>query len=212
LPARTAYPSQAQALKLKLKLKLKLRASKPLTTHTRLRKPSNILLSAYKYKSMKSLIDDEQFICKFKLKVSSVLNRSVEFAGMNMFDRNEETCWNSEGQGADAPQSIFLDLGRKVKVQQLMLTFQGGFVGQDAVVAMGDSPGTLAAVCLLGDIDDCNDRQVFDVPAVAEIENNSSSSSSGANEGRYLKITFPRSTDFFGRVTIYDLDVLGEEQ
>ena len=164
---------------------------------------------------MKSLVEPE----RFKVKVSSVLNRAAEFAGLNMFDRSEDTCWNSEGQGVDAPQSIFIDFGRRVKVQQLLLTFQGGFVGQDAVVAVGASPGALAPVCVLDDIQDCNDRQAFEIPADAEseMENGSSSSSSSssssgsANEGRYLKITFPTSTDFFGRVTIYDLDVLGEE-
>ena len=157
---------------------------------------------------MKSLIEPE----RFKVKVSSVLNRSAEFAGLNMFDRREETCWNSEGQGHDIPQSIFIDFGRNVEVQRLLMTFQGGFVGQDAIVAVGARPSALVTVCALGDIQDCNDQQAFDIQLVpvvgeSEIENGSSS----ANKGRYLKITFHSSTDFYGRVTIYDLDVLGEE-
>jgi hypothetical protein len=162
---------------------------------------------------MKSLIDKPGQ--KLKLKVSSVLNKSAEFGGLNMIDRDDETCWNSEGQGADKPQSIFIDFGRRVKAQQLVMTFQGGFVGQDGIVSVGDSPGALFAVCVLEDIQDVNDRQTFDIPAKAEIENDAEagggSISSNANEGRYLKILFKSTTDFFGRVTLYDLDVVGEE-
>ena len=66
-------------------------------------------------------------INKQKCKVSSILNRSIEFSSKNMFDSDDNTCWNSD-QGS--PQSILLDFGRRVIIHSISLTFQGGFVGQ----------------------------------------------------------------------------------
>ena len=45
--------------------------------------------------------------------------------------------------------------------------------------------------------EDVNKKQVFDVPSLEPIQ--------------ALKLTFEESSDFFGRITIYDLDVQGEE-
>lgn len=130
----------------------------------------------------------------FKHKVSSVLNRSAEFASKHMFDKNEETCWNSD-QGT--PQFIVLDFNRQVKAEYVTMMFQGGFVGQDGFVEVGDSLDLLKKVSVLDDIKDCNDQQQF------AIEDSTAS--------RYLKITFDTSTDFYGRVTLYSLDVYGTD-
>lgn len=64
---------------------------------------------------------------KQKCKVSSTLNKSIEFSSKNMFDNDINTCWNSD-QGS--PQSILIDFQRLVKIQFINITFQGGFVGQ----------------------------------------------------------------------------------
>ena len=45
--------------------------------------------------------------------------------------------------------------------------------------------------------EDVNRKQVFDVLSLETIQG--------------LKLTFEESSDFFGRITIYDLDVQGEE-
>jgi hypothetical protein len=66
-------------------------------------------------------------IGKQKVKVSTTLNRSIEFAAKNMFDEDVNTCWNSD-QGEQ--QSVIIDFGRAVRVHRLTITFQGGFVGQ----------------------------------------------------------------------------------
>ena len=50
----------------------------------------------------------------------------------------------------------------------------------------------------LPDISDSNDEQDFTI-----------STAYSEQEYRYLKITFRQSTDFYGRITIYALKVLG---
>lgn len=62
-----------------------------------------------------------------RVKASSTLNRSIEFSAKNMFDGDPNTCWNSD-QGDS--QSLLIDFQRGVRVRRLVITFQGGFVGQ----------------------------------------------------------------------------------
>lgn len=54
----------------------------------------------------------------------------------------------------------------------------------------------LGLVARLDVIEDCNDMQVF--PVQSEVE------------GRYVKITFASSSDFYGRVTVYRMEVRGK--
>ena len=44
--------------------------------------------------------------------------------------------------------------------------------------------------------EDINDKQIFQVPEVETI---------------FLSLLFPSSTDFYGRITIYSLEVFGNE-
>ncbi|XP_056133155.1 nuclear receptor 2C2-associated protein isoform X2 [Lampris incognitus] len=61
-------------------------------------------------------------------RVSSVLNRDVkQFGKKYMFDRNEETCWNSD-QGDS--QWVSLEFPQPVKVSEVKVQFQGGFSGK----------------------------------------------------------------------------------
>ena len=62
----------------------------------------------------------------FKIRTSSVLKRSGEFAGKNMADGKEETCWNSD-QGS--PQWILIEFPGAVTLSRVCIMFQGGFVG-----------------------------------------------------------------------------------
>jgi hypothetical protein len=78
--------------------------------------------------------------------------------------------------------------------------FQGGFVGTVGVIECGASKDALREACILDHIrpiEDSNDLQIWDLPA-------------GVADGiRFLKIRFPTSTDFYGRVTIYRLEIRG---
>ncbi|NWX33676.1 NR2CA protein, partial [Notiomystis cincta] len=142
-------------------------------------------------------------------RVSSVLNRDVkQFGKQHLFDGSEETCWNSD-QGTS--QWVTLDFPRPVKVSQLHIQFQGGFSSR---------------LCTL---EGC--RTGEDLVKISELYPQDShamqisfpSTTGGMEFGEFwgifqveetvlekLKITFGSSTDFFGRVVVYHLGVLGE--
>ncbi|NWU87484.1 NR2CA protein, partial [Onychorhynchus coronatus] len=137
-------------------------------------------------------------------RVSSVLNRDVkQFGKQHMFDGSEETCWNSD-QGMC--QWVTLDFPQPVKVSQLHLQFQGGFSSR---------------LCTL---EGC--RAGEELVKISELypQDNHTMQISFATSGRgpsprfqveetvldKLKVTFENSMDFFGRIVVYHLGVLGE--
>jgi hypothetical protein len=117
-----------------------------------------------------------------------------------MFDGLLDTCWNSD-QGS--PQFVMLDFGKDVVVTDLKIMFQGGFSGADAIVQVGSSLNALETLTSGLEIADCNELQTFPLQTVG------GSSSSAPYRGRYVQVTFPSSTDFYGRVTIYQLEMNG---
>lgn len=140
----------------------------------------------------RSLVSDPRTTCR----VSSVLDRNKKLYGAdNMLTTDVTTCWNS-AQGS--PQQILLQFQRSVDVETLDIMFQGGFVGQDVQVHVKNvsTEQWEQLTDLDVDPDDANEMQVFPCK-VAQIN--------------ALRITFSRSTDFYGRVIIYRLDVTGHE-
>lgn len=125
--------------------------------------------------------------------MSSVLNRnSRQYGKKYLFDQDEETCWNSD-QGPC--QWVTLEFPQRICVSQLQIQFQGGFSSR-----RGRVEGSQGSEALRNIVDfypeDNNSLQTFPVPA-AEVDR--------------LKVTFEDTTDFFGRVVIYHLRVLGEK-
>ncbi|XP_076582329.1 nuclear receptor 2C2-associated protein [Chaetodon auriga] len=134
-------------------------------------------------------------ICsEIQSRVSSVLNRDVKQYGKKyMFDSNEETCWNSD-QGEC--QWVLLEFPQTVKVSELKLQFQGGFS---------------AKTCRL---EGCPKEGDFTVISHFYPEDNNSTHSFPIQEAPAVdkvKIIFENSADFFGRIIVYSLDVLGEK-
>ncbi|KFW72453.1 Nuclear receptor 2C2-associated protein, partial [Pygoscelis adeliae] len=130
-------------------------------------------------------------------RVSSVLNRDVkQFGKKHMFDTSEETCWNSD-QGTC--QWVTLDFPRTVKVSQLHIQFQGGFSSRLCTLE-GCRAGEEGLV-KIADLypEDINAMQISF--AAFQVEETVLDK---------LKITFENSTDFFGRIVVYHLGVLGE--
>nr|KAF6349535.1 nuclear receptor 2C2 associated protein [Myotis myotis] len=137
-------------------------------------------------------------------RVSSVLNRNTrQFGKKHLFDQDEETCWNSD-QGPS--QWVVLEFPQRIRVSQLQIQFQGGFSSR-----RGCLEGSQRSEALNKIVDfypeDNNSIQIsyrgfwggggtFPVPAA---------------EVGQLKVTFEDLTDFFGRVVIYHLRVLGEK-
>ena len=127
----------------------------------------------------------------FDVKVSTVLNRQVtEYGKLFMFDGREDTCWNSD-QGS--PQWIRISFDSINPISKLQLMFQGGFAGKTCWIEVSkfDESDTFEK---LQDIypEDTNKLQTFEISA------------SGI-PCKAFKIVFADSTDFFGRITIYQM-------
>ncbi|KAI0368878.1 galactose-binding like protein [Pilatotrama ljubarskyi] len=142
-----------------------------------------------------SLIDADT-----KIKVSSTLDKSV--GKKYLTDGSPETCWTSQ-QGT--PQYIQLSFPSPVIPKRVELTFQGGFVGTRCTVEVlpTTEAGSEAKWRTLARVypEDVNRKQIFelspDEPELADCRIES------------MKLVFEESSDFFGRVTVYDLRVLG---
>ncbi|XP_038181971.1 nuclear receptor 2C2-associated protein [Arvicola amphibius] len=126
-------------------------------------------------------------------RVSSVLNRnSRQFGKKYLFDENEETCWNSD-QGPS--QWVTLEFPHRVHITQLQVQFQGGFSSRHCCLEGSQGGDTLSKIMDFYP-EDTNALQTFSIPTV-EVDR--------------LKLAFEDTTDFFGRVVIYHLRVLGEK-
>ncbi|XP_061330582.1 nuclear receptor 2C2-associated protein isoform X1 [Pezoporus flaviventris] len=144
----------------------------------------------------------EPLICSdTATRVSSVLNRDVKhFGKKHMFDASEETCWNSDQSSwcHSCPQGtcqwVTLDFPGSVKISQLHIQFQGGFSSQLCTLEGCKAGEELERISTLYP-KDSNAMQRFQVEETVLDK---------------LKITFENSTDFFGRIVVYHLGVLGE--
>uniref|UniRef100_A0A3B4AKG7 Nuclear receptor 2C2-associated protein n=1 Tax=Periophthalmus magnuspinnatus TaxID=409849 RepID=A0A3B4AKG7_9GOBI len=125
-------------------------------------------------------------ICKAtQSRVSSVLNRDVKQYGKKyMFDSSEETCWNSD-QGEY--QWVSLEFPQSVKITEIKLQFQGGFAAKSCRLEGSHMDGEVKISQFYPEDD--NSLQI----------------------SFFIKIIFENSTDFFGRVIVYSLDILGEK-
>lgn len=143
--------------------------------------------------SLQAAMPVEPLICSdTATRVSSVLNRDVkQFGKKHMFDASEETCWNSD-QGTC--QWVILDFPRCVKISQLHIQFQGGFSSRLCTLEGCREGEELERISTLYP-EDSNAMQRFQVEETVLDK---------------LKITFENSTDFFGRIVVYHLGVLGE--
>ena len=76
--------------------------------------------------------------------------------------------------------------------------FQGGFVGKKciALASLPESPNNYDLELGAFYPEDINSTQTFPLP-------------SSENRVQRLKIIFEESTDFYGRITVYKMDILG---
>ncbi|NWS20032.1 NR2CA protein, partial [Pachyramphus minor] len=131
-------------------------------------------------------------------RVSSVLKRDgKQFGKQHMFDGSEETCWISD-QGTS--QWVTLDFPHPVKVSQLHIQFHGGFSSQVCTLEGLPLPALFLGLFLVYSwFYPCFipswALQTFQVKETVLDR---------------LKITFDCCTDFFGRIMVYHLGVLGE--
>lgn len=80
------------------------------------------------------------------------------------------------------------------------MTFQGGFVGIRCLVNVQSSPQSGWETLTRIYPEDVNRKQVFELFGVVE----------QVQDGiQTIKLVFEESSDFFGRITVYDLDIEG---
>ena len=146
-------------------------------------------------------------------RASSVLNKNSKLYGpMNALDiANETSCWNSDAvpSGSDGPITFTINFGknRMVQVEEIRIQFQGGFVAEEcmAYICKGGNSGGCGGggeewVELEEPIEpeDVNDMQTFEITDDDRTCN-------------MLKLSFEGSSDFYGRVTIYKVEVWGSD-
>jgi len=126
-----------------------------------------------------------------RIKVSSTLDSSI--GKSCLVDGSPETCWTSQ-QGL--PQYILLIFPSPVIPKRISLTFQGGFVGTTCAVTTQSPDATSWQELTRIYPEDVNRAQLFDLAAVEPVKG--------------IKLVFEESSDFFGRITIYDLMIEGQ--
>lgn len=131
----------------------------------------------------------------FKCKVSSTQESSGNFSKQNMFDDSEDTCWYSK---PGSNQFIILAFDKPVVLAQIKIMFQGGFVGTTTLVESERSQLGWVGLCEAFHLEDGNALQTLSLP------------SDGVAYQMY-RINFVSSSDFYGRITIYKLEVFGYE-
>ncbi|KAI9513120.1 galactose-binding like protein [Russula earlei] len=131
-----------------------------------------------------------------RIKVSSTLDSSL--GKSCLVDGSPETCWTSQQahiiQGL--PQYIQLSFSSPVTPRRISLTFQGGFVGTTCVVITRSQDATSWQELTRIYPEDVNRAQIFDLTAGEPLKG--------------MKLVFEESSDFFGRITVYDLMIEGE--
>jgi len=140
-------------------------------------------------------------------RASSVLKKNTKLYGpMNALDAtNETSCWNSDavpsGASSSGDESIIFTIhfgpNRMVQIDEVRIQFQGGFVAEEctACISKGDDQEWVELEEPM-EPEDVNDMQTF---AIAEDDRTCN----------MLRLSFEGSSDFYGRVTIYKLEVWG---
>jgi len=129
-----------------------------------------------------------------------------------LVDGNPETCWTSQQARITSlsaatpntsshhtqglPQYIQLVFSSSVIPRRISLTFQGGFVGTACVVTTRSQGATNWQELTRIYPEDVNRAQVFDLIAGEPVKS--------------IKLIFEESSDFFGRITVYNLMIEGQ--
>ncbi len=127
-----------------------------------------------------------------------------------LVDGSPETCWTSQQVRINClgfhlkispiiqglPQFIQLTFPSPAIPKRLSLTFQGGFVGTACLVATQSQDTASWQELTHIYPEDVNRAQMFDLSITEPVGS--------------IKLVFEESSDFFGRVTVYDLMVEGQ--
>ena len=142
-----------------------------------------------------------------------MLQRNTKLYGpMNVLDvQKSSSCWNSQGvTAADSASSdetwFLIDFQRPVRPTQLRVQFQAGFCAESCAVYAKSSSAN--------DDDDDNDWECIDEDLEWQDVHEEQMRELSPNEiasTTALKLVLDEFTDFYGRVTIYSIQVWGQE-
>lgn len=138
-------------------------------------------------------------------RASSVLqNNTKEYGASKALDcENALSSWNSEGSPDGKKENcLVIDFGetRTVKAAELSIQFQAGFAAEELTVYTQESGSKTWSKAEEIEAEDDHEMQAFPLSDAIKDQ------PIGA-----LKIVFHETTDFYGRVIVYQLQVWGQE-
>jgi len=143
-----------------------------------------------------------------------------KFGPQNALDSQSEAGWKSAPSEENDPMAYYeIHFRRPVLVHEMRMQFQGGFAGMDCIVYKKKSQTTVEGSGEQNNDDnveweeydelfvepiDSNETQIFPVEMESDLNETNEPCTA-------LRIEFGRSTDFYGRIVIYSLEVWGVE-
>ncbi|VDM18295.1 unnamed protein product [Hydatigera taeniaeformis] len=125
-----------------------------------------------------------------RLAVSSVLNQDTRLYGKTfLFDKNPETCWQSD---SGASQWILVEFKEPLKITSVQLQFQGGFAAEEGLLRLWTK--------------ETKDRAISHPFHPSNTSSVQSFIFADTNPCTNAAIIFKKATDLFGRIIVYQLD------
>ena len=168
-------------------------------------------------------------------RASSILQRNVRLHGPALaLDGRADTSWSSD---SGSPQSLELELASPAHICAIRLAFQGGFVGQRCELWVNSSPVCACARSALSRQEVANTlgmdagspatRTAIDWRRVATFEPDDVNAEQeftvndniigrcntcmSPTKSTRVRVVFNKSTDFYGRIVVCRLELLGLE-
>uniref|UniRef100_A0A7R9WR12 F5/8 type C domain-containing protein n=1 Tax=Craspedostauros australis TaxID=1486917 RepID=A0A7R9WR12_9STRA len=134
-------------------------------------------------------------------RASSILQRNPKVNGpKHALDyEKESSCWNSDGvKSGETPKPLhfIVDFGRSVRATQIRIQFQAGFVAEEVAIEYQTESGWQTAM-EEEELEDTHEMQTIDLESEVVC--------------RAIKLNLDEFKDFYGRVTVYQLQVWGHE-
>jgi len=139
-----------------------------------------------------------------QIRASSVLQRNMKLYGpMNALDTdNSSSCWNSEGSVdscSDNSSWFLVDFKRPVQPSEIRIQFQAGFCA--------------ASCSIYYNLNSTDEWKILDDTIewedIYQMQSYSLPTTDCAITA--LKLVFSDTTDFYGRITVYRLEVWGKD-
>jgi hypothetical protein len=113
------------------------------------------------------------------------------------------SCWNSEGNQGDT-HWLSIDFGRTVCIQQVKVMFQAGFAAESCLLQVPPTDGGSGVKWETAQELEFEDTYELQTESITETDANGYTT-------KAIKLVFQDFTDFYGRVTIYRLEIWGNE-